>query len=454
MSGTVSRLNTGYSSGFEPSAEDLSAYWLPFTPNRAFKAAPRMLVSAKGRYYTTADGRQVLDAIAGIWCSNLGHSHPRIVAAIQEQVAVLDYAASFHFAHPAALQLATEIAALFPEPLNHVFFTNSGSEAVDTTMKIALAYHQLRGEGSRTRFIGRQYGYHGAGFGGISVGGLPNNRRQFGPLLPGVDHLSFPYEPAEQSFTRGQAQVDLAPYREELERTINLHHPSTVAAVVVEPFAGSGGVYIPPAGYLEMLREVTARYGILLIVDEVISGFGRLGAANACTLFGVAPDLVATAKGINNATVPLGGVVASSTIYDTFLERTDSGIELFHGYTYSGHPLATTAGLAAQAAYREEDAFAAAARLAPYLEERAHSLRGEPHVSDIRNLGLVAGLTIAPRDQQPGSRATDVFQYAFENGVVIRHNGDTLAFSPILSTTESEIDTMIEVTRDALRAIA
>ena len=434
-------------------ALDLNAYWLPFTPNRQFKAAPRLLVGAEGRYYQTADGRRVLDAIAGIWCTNLGHSHPKVVAAIREQADRLDYAAAFHFAHPAAIELATRVAGLFPDPLSHVFFTNSGSEAVDTSLKMALAYHQLRGEGQRTRFIGRQFGYHGVGFGGTSVGGLPNNRRQFGPLLPGVSHLSFPYDAKEQAFTRGAAQVDLEPYRAELERLINVQHPSSIAAVIVEPFAGSGGVYIPPAGYLQMVREVTERYGILLIVDEVISGFGRLGAANACSLWNVAPDLVACAKGINNAAVPLGAVVAGKHIYETFLERTAAGIELFHGYTYSGHPLATAAGLAAQAAYEEEDAFANAARLAPYLEEKAHSLRGEPFVEDVRNLGLVAGLTIKPRDGEPGSRAAAVFEQAFRDGVVVRHNGDTLAFSPILSTTPAEIDTMIDVTRAALRQL-
>lgn len=454
MSARVPQIPTPDADRFEASPESMAAYWLPFTPNRQFKAAPRLFVSARDQHYTTSDGRTVLDAIAGIWCTNLGHSHPRIVAAIQEQAATLDYAAAFHFAHPAAFRLASEIAALFPEPLNHVFFTNSGSEAVDTTLKIALAYHQLRGEGSRTRFIGRQYGYHGVGFGGTSVGGLPNNRRQFGPLLGGVDHLTFPYNGAEQAFTRGEAQIDLEPYRAELLNTIALHHPSTIAAVIVEPFAGSGGVYIAPKGYLNMLREITEQYGILLIVDEVISGFGRLGAANAATLFGVAPDLVATAKGINNASVPLGGVIASSAIYNAFMEGTAKGIELFHGYTYSGHPLATAAGLAAQAAYREEHAFDAAAKLAPYFEQQVHSLRGEPHVTDIRNIGLVAGLTIAPRDGQPGSRATEVFERVFNLGVVIRHNGDTLAFSPILHATPSDIDTMIEATREALRATA
>ncbi|MGI9328552.1 MAG: aminotransferase class III-fold pyridoxal phosphate-dependent enzyme [Pseudomonadales bacterium] len=431
----------------------LNAYWMPFTPNKQFKAHPRMHVRAEGHYYYSADDRAILDAIAGIWCTNLGHGHPDVVAAIRSQAAELDYSPSFHFGHPKAFDLASVIADQFPDSLTNVFFTNSGSEAVDTALKMAIAYQRLRGEGSRTRLIGREQGYHGTGFGGISVGGMANNRKFFGSLLPGVDHLRLPYDPQKSAFSKGQSDADITPYVEELERLIALHDPSTIAALIIEPFSGSGGVYVPPKGYLQAVREITQRHGIVLIWDEVISAFGRLGAANASTLFGIEPDLVALAKGINNGAVPLGAVVASKSIFDTFMDRGGPGIEFFHGYTYSGHPLAVAAALAAQRAYTRDNLFAKAAQLAPYLEERAHSLRGEPHVADVRNIGLVAGLTLAQRSGQPGIRATEVFQKAYENGVVVRHNGDTIAFSPILTMTAADIDTMIEATRDALRNV-
>ncbi|MFK7914414.1 MAG: aminotransferase class III-fold pyridoxal phosphate-dependent enzyme [Pseudomonadales bacterium] len=431
----------------------LNAFWMPFTPNKQFKAKPRLHVRAAGHYYYTADNTPKLDAIAGIWCSNLGHCHPVIVDAIQQQAAELDYAASFHFGHPKIFELSNVLAAQFPDSLTNVFYTNSGSEAVDTALKMALAYHRLRGDGARTRLIGREMGYHGTGFGGISVGGMTNNRKFFGSLLPGVDHLRLPYRAEQHAFTRGLSDADIGPYVEELERLIALHDPSTIAAVIMEPFNGSGGVYIPPKGYLQAMREVTARHGILLIWDEVISAFGRLGAPNACSLFGIEPDLVTIAKGINNGTVPMGAVVASKGVYETFMDEGGAGIEFFHGYTYSGHPLAAAAALATQSVFAEPGFFERVTALGAYLEERVHSLRGEPHVVDIRNLGAVAGLTLAQRDGQPGVRATALFEHVYEQGVVIRHNGDTIALSPILTMSNADIDTIIESIRTGLRAI-
>ena len=430
---------------------DLSAYWMPFTPNRAFKAAPRMVASASGQFYDMTDGRRVRDGFSGLWCSMLGHNHPCIVEAISAQARRLDYSPAFNFGHEAAFELATRIAEQFPGQLNHVFFTNSGSEAVDTALKMALAYHRLRGEAGRTRLIGRVGGYHGVGFGGISVGGMPNNRKWFGPLLPGVDHLPFPYDAGTDAFTRGQPGSDPMRYLRELEQLITLHDPSTIAAIIVEPMVGSAGVFVPPAGYLSKLREISRRHGILLILDEVITGFGRLGAANAASLFGVEPDICTVAKGINNATVPLGAVIASTSIYQTFLDATPSGVEFFHGYTYSGHPLAIAAGLAAQDIYREDDVYAQATALAPYFEEAMHSLAGEPFVTDIRNLGLAGGLSIEPRADGP--RAPDVFLATFEEGVIVRANGDTIAVAPILTSTRADIDDIVEALRRALRSV-
>lgn len=431
----------------------LNAFWMPFTPNKQFKSKPRLHVRAEGHYYFTSDGTRKLDAISGIWCSNLGHCQPRIVEAIQQQAAELDYSASFHFGHPKIFELSNVLADQFPDSLTNVFYTNSGSEAVDTALKMALAYQRLRGEGTRTRFIGREAGYHGSGFGGISVGGMTNNRKHFGTLLPGVDHLQLPYRADTHAFTRGQSDADIGPYVEELERLVALHDASTIAAVIMEPFNGSGGVYIPPKGYLEAMREVTARHGILLIWDEVISAFGRLGAANACSLFGIEPDLVAIAKGINNGTVPMGAVVASKQVFDTFMEQGGDGIEFFHGYTYSGHPLAAAAALAAQSLFAEPGFFSRATALGAYLEQQAHTLRGEPHVTDIRNLGVVAGLTLKPRDGQPGSRAAELFEKAYQQGVVVRHNGDTIALSPILTMTNDDVDTIVETLRSVLRTM-
>ena len=432
----------------------LQSYWMPFTANKAFKAAPRIYERAEGHYYFTTEGRKVLDGFSGLWCSNLGHCHPKIVEAIKAQAGELDYSNSFNFAHPKVFELANVVAEQFPGDLNHVFFVNSGSEAADTALKMAIAYHRLRGEGARTRLIGRVNGYHGVGFGGISVGGMVNNRKFFGSLLPGTDHLSFPYDPATQAFTRGEPERDVEPFMRELEGVIALHDASTIAAVIVEPFAGSGGVFIPPRGYMKRLREITKKHGILLIVDEVISGFGRMGAPNAASLYGVEPDIVTIAKAINNGTVPMGAAVVRKEIYDTFMDKTPAGVEFFHGYTYSGHPLAAAAGLAAQEVFRTERVYEQASSLAVYFEEAIHSLKDEPNVVDIRNVGLAAGVTVAAREGASGARGTDVFLQTYEKGVAIRNNGDNLAIAPILTCSRPEIDMVIDAIRSGLRAAA
>ncbi len=431
----------------------IEPYWLPFTANKAFRAGPRIIERAEGHYYYTEDGHKLLDAFSGLWCSNLGHNHPKIVEAIQQQAAKIDYSPSFNFGHAKVFDLAHMIADQFPGKLNHVFFVNSGSEAADTALKLAVAYHRLRGEGARTRFIGRERGYHGVGFGGVSVGGMVNNRKLFGSLLPGTDHLSFPYDPTAHGFTRGQPVIDPEIYLRELEAVIALHDPSTIAAVMVEPFAGSGGVYIPPKGYLNRLRDITKSHGILLIVDEVITAFGRLGAENASTLFGVEPDIVTLAKGINNGAVPMGATVVQQEIFDTFMEGTKVGVEFFHGFTYSGHPLAAAAGVATQEILKTEGIYDNANAVMGYFEDAVHSLKGEPHVTDIRNIGLACGITIERREQ-PGDRATDVFKLAYENGVYVRNNGDDLAIAPILTFSRGDIDVTVDTIRAALQSVS
>jgi beta-alanine--pyruvate transaminase len=433
---------------------DLDAYWMPFTPNKAFKASPRMVTGAEGQFYLMSDGRRIQDGFSGMWCSILGHNHPHITEAICRQAKALDYSPAFNFGHEGAFELARVVADQFPGDLEHVFFTNSGSEAVDTALKLSLAYHRLRGEGSRTRLIGRVGGYHGVGFGGISVGGMPNNRKMFGGLLTGVDHIPFPYEAAASAYTRGQPTDEPMKFLAELEALIALHDPSTIAAVIVEGFSGSAGVFIPPAGYLQTLRAITKRHGILLILDEVITGFGRLGSPNASTYFGVAPDMCTIAKGLNNAAVPMGATVVSGDIYRTFMDAVPTGVEFFHGYTYSAHPLAVASALAAQEVLASEGVYARAAELAPYFEEAVHSLRGEPHVTDIRNIGLACGLSLTPKQGAPGARGYEVFLATFENGVAIRNNGDTLALAPILTSTRSDIDQIVDALRRGLRATA
>ncbi len=431
---------------------DLTPYWMPFTANRAFKQQPRLLVSADGMYYRSADGRQILDGTAGLWCVNAGHRRPRITAAVQRQVDVLDYAPSFQMGHPLAFEVAARVAGMLPGDLDHVFFTNSGSESVDTALKIALAYHRVRGEAGRTRLIGRERGYHGVGFGGISVGGIGNNRKTFGPLLPGVDHLPHTHAPQHTAFTRGQPEWG-AHLADELERLIALHDASTIAAVIVEPVAGSTGVLVPPKGYLERLRAITEKHGILLIFDEVITGFGRLGAGFAADYFGIVPDMVTLAKGISNGVVPMGAVAVRKGVHDAFMTG-GPGIELFHGYTYSGHPLACAAALATLDTYQEEGLFERAAGLAAYFEDGAHRLRAARHVVDIRNIGLVAGIELEPRPGAPTARATEAFVKAYEAGVLIRTTGDIIALSPPLIVEKAEIDHLFETIDQVLKDIA
>jgi len=418
---------------------DLEAYWMPFTPNRAFKKTPRLITRAKDMYYYAADGRPVLDATAGLWCCNAGHGREEIVAAIKRQADELDYAPAFQFAHPYAFELASRVAALAPADLDHVFFCNSGSEAVDTALKIALAYHHVRGEGARTRLIGRERGYHGVGFGGISVGGIVNNRKFFGSLLAGVDHLSHTYNRDTQAFTKGEPEWG-AHLADDLERIAALHDPSTIAAVIVEPMAGSTGVLPAPQGYLQRLRAICDKYGILLILDEVITGFGRLGFAFAAERYGVVPDIITFAKGITSGTVPMGGVIVRAPVYDSFMRGPEHVIELFHGYTYSAHPLACAAGLATLDLYREEKLFERARALEPKFADAAMTLRGLPGVLDIRTVGLVAGIDLASKPDGFGKRAYAAMEKAFhEQGIMIRVTGDTIAVSPPLIVSEDEI---------------
>jgi beta-alanine--pyruvate transaminase len=423
----------------------LDALWMPFTANRAFKRAPRLLSEAHGMHYRTPDGRQILDGTAGLWCVNAGHGREQIANAVAEQVRRMDYAPPFQMGHPLEFELAARLKEILPRDLDHAMFTNSGSESVDTALKIALAYWQARGEKQRTRLIGRQRGYHGVGFGGISVGGIEANRRQFvGQLLTNVDHLPHTHDLAHNAFSRGQPEWG-AHLADELETLVAKHGAETIAAVIVEPVAGSTGVLIPPKGYLERLRAICDRHGILLIFDEVITGFGRLGAAFGADYFGIVPDLMTVAKGLTNATVPMGAVFVRHEVYETVVEQAPAGIELFHGYTYSGHPLACAAALATLDVYRDDGLFARAASMAPYWEERAHALRGTPHVIDVRNLGVVAGIELEARAGAVGARGFETFVRCFERGVLVRVTGDTIALSPPLIVERQHVDEIFEV---------
>lgn len=433
---------------------DMSNLWMPFTANRQFKAHPRMLMAAKGMYYTAGDDHQVLDGTAGLWCVNAGHGRQPIIDAITRQTTNLDYAPSFQIGHEDSFRAASDVAALMPEGLDRVFFTNSGSESVDTALKIAVAYHRARGEGQRTRLIGRERGYHGVGFGGISVGGISPNRKAFsGVLLPGVDHLPHTHSLEHNAWSHGQPAWGGEHFADALENIVALHDASTIAAVIVEPLAGSTGVLVPPKGYLERLRAITEKHGILLIFDEVITGFGRLGAATASDFFGVTPDLITMAKGISNAAVPAGAVAVRRSVHDTIIEASAAGIEFFHGYTYSAHPLATAAVRATLGIYRDENLFQRAADLSPTFEAAAHALKGSPHVIDIRNLGLVAGIEMAPRTGAPGARAAEVFSKCFDKGVLVRYTGDTIAISPPLIITEDQIAQIFDTLTAVLKTV-
>ncbi|MEY4906992.1 MAG: hypothetical protein RL260_710 [Pseudomonadota bacterium] len=431
----------------------LDAYWMPFTANRQFKQAPRMLVSAEGMHYRTDDGRQILDGVAGLWCVNAGHARPKIVQAIQQQAAEMDYAPPFQMGHPKAFELANELVKLTPPGLNRVFFTNSGSEAVETALKMALAYHRARGDGTRTRLIGRERGYHGVNFGGISVGGIVTNRQQFSTLLPGVDHLRHTHDLVRNAFSVGQPEHG-AELADDLDRLVALHGASTIAAVIVEPIAGSTGVLVPPKGYLQRLRDICDRHGILLIFDEVITGFGRTGQPFAAQTFGVTPDMITAAKGITNGSVPMGAVFVQQAIHDTFMQGPEHAIEFFHGYTYSGHPLACAAGLATLETYADGGLLTRASALHNTLGQALHGLRELPHVVDIRHFGLVGGIELASRPGAVGQRAFDVFLDCFAQGVMVRTTGDTVALSPPLIISADQIGQIVETVATAIRRVA
>ena len=433
--------------------KDLDAYWMPFTANRQFKKAPRLLAKAEGMYFWSHDGRQILDAAAGLWCVNAGHARPKIVKAIAEQAAELDFAPPFQMAHPKAFELAEKVVQIAPKGLTKVFFTNSGSESVDTALKIALAWQRTRGEGQRTRLIGRERGYHGVNFGGISVGGMVANRKMFGAMLAGVDHIRHTHDLARNAFSVGQPEHG-AEFADDLERLCALHDPSTIAAVIVEPVAGSTGVLLPPKGYLQRLREICDKHGIVLIFDEVITGFGRTGQPFAAQTFGVTPDLMCVAKGLTNGCVPMGAVLAKQQIYDAFMTGPEHLIEFFHGYTYSAHPLACAAGLATLETYADEGLLTRAGELEGYFAEAVHSLKGLPNVIDIRNIGLVGGIELQPIANEPGKRAFSIFLDCYEKGLLARTTGDIVALSPPLIVEHAQIDRIVEMLAAAIKRAA
>ena len=428
---------------------DLEAFWMPFTANQQFKSNPRILVSAENMHYKSQDGRDILDGTAGLWCVNAGHKREKIVSAIQAQVEELDYAPAFQMGHPKAFALANKLVEITPEDMNHVFFTNSGSESVETALKIAIAYQRMRGQASRTRLIGRERGYHGVNFGGISVGGIVNNRKMFGTLLSGVDHLPHTHLPDLNSFSKGQPEHGLE-LANDLERIIKLHDASTIAAVIVEPISGSTGVLIPPVGYLERLRDLCDHYGILLIFDEVITGFGRLGTPFAADYFGVVPDIICAAKGLTNGIIPMGAVIVKDEIYSQFMTGPKDTIELFHGYTYSGNPVAAAAAIATLEVYEEDGLFSRASELAAYWQEALHSLADHPFVIDIRNIGLIGAIELEPIQEHPTKRAFSAFLRAFERGCLIRTTGDIIAISPPLIINKTQIDELVGCIGDVL----
>jgi beta-alanine--pyruvate transaminase len=436
-----------------PASTDMSALWMPFTANRQFKQAPRLFAKAEGMYYWTPEGRQVLDGFAGLWCVNAGHARPRIVKAIAEQAAEMDYAPPFQMGHPKAFELAEKVVRLTPQGLNRVLFVNSGSEAVETALKIALAYHRIRGEAARTRLIGRERGYHGVNFGGTAVGGMVANRKMFGNLVTGVDHLRHTHDLSRNAFSTGMPAHG-AELADDLERLVALHDASTIAAVIVEPVAGSTGVLLPPQGYLQRLRDICDRHGILLIFDEVITGFGRTGQPFAAQTFGVTPDIMTVAKGITNGCVPMGAVLVRQDIHDTFMQGPEGAVELFHGYTYSNHPLACAAALATLETYAEEGLLTRAAEMQSYFSQALHSLRGLPHVIDIRAIGLIGAVELQTRPGVPGKRAFEVFLDCFEQGVLIRSTGDTIAISPPLIIEREHIDRIVSTLATALKRSA
>jgi beta-alanine--pyruvate transaminase len=442
-------------SNIEPAANtELDAFWMPFTANRQFKGNPRLLARAEGMHYWTADGREVLDGVAGLWCVNAGHGRREITEAVTKQLSTMEFAPTFQMGHPIAFELANRLTAISPPGLDRVFFTNSGSESVDTALKIAIAYHRAKGAGQRTRFIGREKGYHGVGFGGMSVGGMVNNRKTFGAsMLQGVDHLSHTLNIEHNAYSRGLPQWG-AHLANELERLIALHDASTIAAVIVEPISGSAGVLLPPVGYLKRLREICDKNDILLIFDEVITGFGRVGKPFASLAFDVTPDLMTTAKGLTNGAIPMGAVFAHRKIYDACMQAPEGSIELFHGYTYSAHPVACAAALATLDVYQKEGLLTRAASMSAQWEDAVHSLRGLPHVVDIRNYGLIGAVELEPRGGKPGARAFEIFLKCFERGIMVRQTGDTIAMSPPLIIEPKQIARLVETLSDVIRETA
>lgn len=433
---------------------NLQHYWMPFTDNRRFKSKPRLVASAKDMHYTTVEGKQVLDGMATLWCVNAGHCRPRIVEAIRKQAGELDFASSFGLGHPLPFKLAERIAALAPKGMEQVFFTNSGSEAVDTAIKIAIAYHRIRGQGTRTRFIGRERSYHGVNIGGTSVGGVGYNRKAYSAvLMPGVDYLRHTHDLAKRSFVRGCADIGAELANELEERLIPLHDASNIAALIIDPVAASGGVLVPPKGYLARLREICTKHGILLIFDEVITGWGRLGAPFAAQLFGIEPDLITFAKGITSGAVPLGGVIVKKEIHETFMTAQAAGMEFFHGYTYSGHPLACAAGIAALDTYEEEHLFSRP-EISAHFENGVHSLKGLPHVVDCRNLGLIGAIELTPRPGAPNERGYEVFEKCWDRGVFVRPVGDSVAFCPPLIVEKKHLDQMFATVAEVLRTLS
>ena len=432
---------------------NLDNYWLPFTPNKKFKANPRLLTSAKGMYYKTDDDREVLDGIAGLWCTNAGHCHPKIVEAVQNQVAELDYATAFNMSHPKAFELAEKISSLTPEGMDRIFYGNSGSEAVETAMKVALAYHASKGEAQRTKFIGREKGYHGVNFGGVSVGGLTPNRKSFGPLLPGIDHMPHTWDVEHMAFSKGQPEWGLH-LADELEKILMLQDPSTVAAVIIEPVTGSGGVIVPPKGYLERIREICTKHNVLLIFDEVITGFGRLGCCFAANRFDVRPDMITMAKGLTSAMIPMSAVAFDNSIYDQLMEGPEAMIELFHGYTYSGHPVACAAGIATLDVYEEEGLFDNAKAMEPHFEEAIHSLKGLNQVIDIRNIGLMGAIHFGSEGLPATEFAAKVFQHCYDNNVLVRYSGEFLVLSPSLIVEPKHLDKIAEALKTAINSVS
>ena len=432
---------------------NLDNFWIPFTANNAFKAEPRLLVEADGMYYTSEDGKKILDGISGLWCCNAGHCHPHIVKAVQDQIATMDYATAFNMSHPKAFELAEKISQLTPKGLDRIFFGNSGSEAVDTALKVAVAYHVSRGEGQRSRFISREKGYHGVNVGGTSVGGIPTNRKSFGALLSGIDYLPHTWDPKEMSFTKGQPTWGLH-LAEELESIVTLQDASTIAGVIIEPVIGSGGVIVPPEGYLERIREICDKHGILLIFDEVITGFGRLGNSFAANRFNVCPDIITMAKGLTSAAIPMSATAFKTEIYDEIVNSSDSVIELFHGYTYSGHPVAAAAGLATLEVYENENLFDRALTMEPIFEENLHSLKDEKFIIDIRNLGLMGAIHFGSEDNRSAVEvASKVFKYCYENDVLVRFSGEFIVLSPALIVEEEQIKLIIETIRQGIRSL-